>query len=210
MQFAVPPRLSSQPASSQSAVSAVPKSVVKAVGKQLTQLGLPTTASKKKDVDSGVKVITRRDYQSIISLRLAGRSNKEIAKKFGKPLEKIRGHIERAMAEYRKGRIKPEAGGVAGEAREKGKDKSIQFAQDFQKGLEKVELLPVLGDGPKSSTGNVSSGGNLSPDAVSVDLSFGEVIQEIQHVQYVGSEGGGDTTSTDFVSTEPTVISTVA
>lgn len=52
------------------------------------------------------RVITRADYRRLATLKLAGRSDREIARLYRLPVEKISPHLRAALRAHREGGIK--------------------------------------------------------------------------------------------------------
>ncbi len=76
----------------------------------------------------------RRHYPEIVELKLAGRSDREIADKFSVEPSVLRPHIAAAMAKFRRGELEIEKGDVVSEAEKIGKEKSSEFANDLSQG----------------------------------------------------------------------------
>lgn len=74
---------------------------------------LGTQANKSESAESrsirGSRAITIRDYAAIATLKVAGRQVADIARAYGVSETQIRPHVARAMAEYRKGKLKLES-----------------------------------------------------------------------------------------------------
>lgn len=83
-------------------------------------------ALRVEESRSEVSHITKRDYPALVELRLAGRSDREIARRFDSPLRMIRGHVAQAMAMYRRGEIIVRSGETVMEARAAGEEKAAK------------------------------------------------------------------------------------
>jgi hypothetical protein len=81
------------------------------------------------------KKVGRQHYPAIVELKTAGRSDVEIAKRFGvKPVE-MKMHISRAMTEFVRGEVKSNPGNAVSEARQKGLEKGQAFGESMQQAV---------------------------------------------------------------------------
>lgn len=103
------------------------------------------------------KVVTRQDYSKLVTMKLAGRSDKKIADSFGATTTQIRPHITRAMAEYRQGKIRVDMKEVQDEAkseveeRQKAAGFSQADANKAQQVLQYVSQGTTVAEAPPPS-----------------------------------------------------------
>ncbi len=64
--------------------------------------------------------LSRKDYPELVELKLSGKSEEEIARKLGVRKQEVKIHGSKAMADFRAGRIKINAGRPIMEAQEEG------------------------------------------------------------------------------------------
>lgn len=79
---------------------------------------------KVRETGMVTKIITRADYGRLAELALAGRSDSEIARRFGVPVQTIVGHIARALREYRERKLRVRPDQVIEEARKTGAERA--------------------------------------------------------------------------------------
>lgn len=90
----------------------------------------------KKEAIRAARVITRRDYPALATLKLAGRRTEEIAERYGMSPERILPYITRAINAYRKGKLKLDAGEVRNEAAAKGEEEGTKVANKIAGAVE--------------------------------------------------------------------------
>lgn len=75
--------------------------------------------TRKPKAKAAKPVITRNEYPRIATLKLAGRSDKEIAQFYGMPMEKVTPHIRAALNAHRNGEFQVDMDQVEREAKAK-------------------------------------------------------------------------------------------
>lgn len=91
---------------------------------------------KKSPLVKSMRVITRGDYSSIATQKLAGRALEKIAEYFGTTKAVISPHIASAMALYRTGEIEVDGGEVQNEARKEGQEDGEAVEKQVSDALE--------------------------------------------------------------------------
>lgn len=109
---------------------------------------------------AGSKHITRRHYPSIVELKIAGRSDQQIAKRFGSNSIKMKSHISRAMNEYRKGELRTNESNTVMEAREVGEEKARKVTSKLGQSVESAGLMSQT----VSATSNIAAPTASLPD----------------------------------------------
>lgn len=87
---------------------------------------LRTTSKPPSTKRSGlaVKVVTRADYPTIVELKLAGRSDAEIARRFGISIDLAIGHISQALSDYKKRKLQVRPDRIIDEALKVGEERA--------------------------------------------------------------------------------------
>lgn len=111
--------------------TALPFSQSKTAPNKTAPKGHASATDEKVGVLPGKAAITRRDYPHIVELKIAGRSDKEIARRMDVSVDRLKIHVAKAMAEYRRGELLIRNGEAVEEARKAGEDKGQQFASDI-------------------------------------------------------------------------------
>ncbi len=92
---------------------------------------LGTQANNAESAESrsirGSRAITVRDYAAIATLKVAGRQVADIARAYGVSETQIRPHVARAMAEYRKGKLKLDSTELRKESEAVAEQKNTSF-----------------------------------------------------------------------------------
>ncbi|MCB0343464.1 MAG: hypothetical protein KDD66_00010 [Bdellovibrionales bacterium] len=86
---------------------------------------LKRLAKKKKEAAASKTFITRKEYPRIATLKLGGRSDREIAKYYGLPPEKVSPHIRAALNALRNGEIRVDVKEVVDEAKKKAAEDTV-------------------------------------------------------------------------------------
>lgn len=76
---------------------------------------------------AGARGISRRIYPLLVELKIAGRSAEEIAQKLKVSTEVLRPHLQRAMEEFRAGRLRINGANALEEARAVGEERGAEF-----------------------------------------------------------------------------------
>ena len=79
----------------------------------------------------GAKAVSRRMYPQLVELKIAGRSAEDIARRLNISLDVLRPHLQRAMDEYRTGRLNIAGGNAVEEARAVGAERAGEFTDNI-------------------------------------------------------------------------------